>query len=324
MCGALPSILTGWYPDTYRENSPEKHSDSNAPIQKQNMPLSMFSLLQTTHKIFAVESMSKLAPVNQLLENKGPHITERLSSLSCDALVVYSHLVLPQGFKNRIPTIEGQWRDFCSFNNTQMSPAVEWPYSGNEPANVRRFIESFDKNQEPTFYYLHSMLPHFPFKYDVNGEVHEAKLNVMSGSFRWVTGENRWRNETVANLAHQAHLIQLMFTDQLLGLVLDRLVEMDLFEQSIIILTADHGTTFYWDSDGLESTKLKRIQASETMYVPLFIKVPDQAQGTVNDRLVETIDILPSVTSVLDLKIPWKPMVLLFSLTKSRIANVMP
>ena len=60
------------------------------------------------------------------------------------------------------------------------------------------------------------------------------------------------------------------------------------------------------------------------MYVPLFIKVPDQAQGTVNDRLVETIDILPSVTSVLDLKIPWKPMVLLFSLTKSRIANVMP
>ena len=98
-----------------------------------------------------------------------------------------------------------------------------------------------------------------------------------------------------------------MPTGEICGLVLDRLVEMDLFEQSIIILTADHGTTFYWDSDGLESTKLKRIQASETMYVPLFIKVPDQAQGTVNDRLVETIDILPSVASVLDLKIPWKP-----------------
>ena len=65
----------------------------------------------------------------------------------------------------------------------------------------------------------------------------------MSGLFRWVTGENRWRYETIASLAHSAHLIQLMFTAQLLGLVLDRLVEMDLFEQSMIILTADHGTT---------------------------------------------------------------------------------
>ena len=305
--GALPGILTGWYPNTYRQNSPEKHSDSNAPIQKQNMPLSIFSLLQTTHKIFAIESMSKLAPVNQLLENKGPRITERLSSLSCDALVVYSHLVLPQGFGNRIPTIEGQWRDFCSFNNTQLSPAVEWPYSGSKAANVRRFIESFDNYQGPAFYYLHSSLPHFPFQHDIYGEIHEAKLSVMSGLFRWVTGENRWRNETTANLAQQAHLIQLVFTDRLLGHVLDRLEEMDLFEQSMIIVTADHGTTFYWDSDGLESTSLKRVQASETMYVPLFIKIPGQIQGTVDDRLVETIDILPSVASVLGLKIPWKP-----------------
>lgn len=52
--GALIGILTGWYPNTYRQNSPEKHGDSNAPIQKQNMPLSIFSLLQTTHKIFAI------------------------------------------------------------------------------------------------------------------------------------------------------------------------------------------------------------------------------------------------------------------------------
>lgn len=305
--GALPSILTGWYPGTYRENSPEKHTNSNAPIQKQNMPLSIFSLLETTHRIFAVETMSKLAPLNQVLESKGPRLKERLFSLFCDALVIYGHLVVPQGFNSRIPTITGQWRDFCIFSSPRTPSSVEWPYSGGEPASVKRFIESLENRNEPAFYYLHSLLPHFPFQYDAHGELHEAKLNVMSGIFRWVTGENRWRSETIANLAYQAHLIQLRFTDQLLGHVLDRLNEAGLFEQSIIIVTADHGTTFYWDRDNLESAELKRIQASDTMYVPLFIKIPGQEQGVVSDRLVETIDILPTIASVLELEIPWDP-----------------
>jgi len=305
--GALPSILTGWYPGTYRENSPEKHTNSNAPIQKQNMPLSIFSLLETSHKVFAVETMSKLAPVNQSLDNKGPGIKERLLSLSCDALVIYGHLVVPQGFNSRIPTIEGQWRDFCLFHDPQTPSEVEWPYLGGEPANVKMFIESLENKHEPAFYYLHSLLPHFPFQYDANGELHEAKLNVMSGMFRWVTGENRWRNETVANLAYQAHLIQLRFTDQLLGRVLNRLTEAGLFEESLVIVTADHGTTFYWDRDGLESAQLKKIQASDTMYVPLFIKMPNQDSGVVSDRQVETIDILPTIASVLDLEIAWEP-----------------
>jgi archaellum component FlaD/FlaE len=56
----------------------------------------------------------------------------------------------------------------------------------------------------------------------MNGEFHEEKLNVMSGYFRRATGKNQWQNETVANLAYQAHLIQLMFTDQLLGQVIDK------------------------------------------------------------------------------------------------------
>jgi hypothetical protein len=135
----------------------------------------------------------------------------------------------------------------------------------------------------------------------------EDQLDVMSGVIRWATGKKNWPNETVANLAYQAHLIQLMFTDRLLGHVLDRLEALGLFEKSLIIVTADHGTTFYWDSAGLDSLALKKIQASDTMYVPFFIKMPDQENGSVSDRLVETIDIIPTLASALGLEPSWEP-----------------
>ncbi len=57
---------------------------------------------------------------------------------------------------------------------------------------------------------------------------------------------------------------------------------------------------------GLSDEKIKEIQAGDTMYVPLFIKMPFQSQGNINDKQVETIDILPTIADILQVDIPWK------------------
>jgi hypothetical protein len=41
------------------------------------------------------------------------------------------------------------------------------------------------------------------------------------------------------------------------------------------------------------------------MPVPLFIKAPNQREGVISDRNVETIDILPTIADILGIKLPW-------------------
>jgi hypothetical protein len=42
------------------------------------------------------------------------------------------------------------------------------------------------------------------------------------------------------------------------------------------------------------------------MRVPLFIKAPGQREGRISDRKVETVDILPTMAQMLQIKIPWQ------------------
>ena len=303
--GALPSILTGWYPNTYNENIPKENRTAKGFLDRRKMPQSLFSFLEKTHQVFAIEPMTKLALEVQSATISAPPINERLSSLFCDTFFFYTHLVSPAFWKTNLPPIHGQWADFCSPEESTDTYSPEWPYLGKHPDAVKRFIETFNDTPGPKFYFLHSLLPHFPFIYNEIGQTHAYKLKLMSEDFRKPTGRNNWPSETMANLGYQSHLIQLMFTDQLLGHVLDGLIRFNLFDKSLIVVTADHGTSFYWNSIGLSDEKMSEIQASDTMYVPLFIKMPYQVLGTISDEQAETIDIVPTIADILNVDIPW-------------------
>src|SRR4029453_4829022 len=44
----------------------------------------------------------------------------------------------------------------------------------------------------------------------------------------------------------------------------------------------------------------------QIMWTPLFVKLPGQSEGEVDDRPTETIDVLPTIADVLDVEIPWE------------------
>jgi hypothetical protein len=121
-----------------------------------------------------------------------------------------------------------------------------------------------------------------------------------------MTGSNAWGDETAANLAYQAHLLQLSFTDLLLGRVLDELKQLGLFDESLIVLTSDHGVSFYWDTTGLSQEEIAQIQASDTLHVPLIIKAPHQTEEQISDWPVQSVDIVPTIAGILDVEIPWE------------------
>jgi hypothetical protein len=86
---------------------------------------------------------------------------------------------------------------------------------------------------------------------------------------------------------------------------MDRLEDMGLYDDAMILVTSDHGTSYYWGTDETSPDELARIQAAGTLYVPWILKLPGQLTGKIFDQPMQTIDIVPTMGDLLGIDIPW-------------------
>ena len=116
-------------------------------------------------------------------------------------------------------------------------------------------------------------------------------------------GGKRWSgNEWLVAQGYQRHLLALGAADAKLGALIDHLEQLDMFDDSIVLVTADHGYSFEAGSRnrGHEGTVW-----GDTLAVPLILKLPHQREGVVSDDNVEAIDIVPTIADVLGIDLPW-------------------
>lgn len=84
--------------------------------------------------------------------------------------------------------------------------------------------------------------------------------------------------------------------DQHFGEVVARLKREGLYDNTIIVVTADHGIAL---------PRAKQFLYNEGLHIPLIIRWPAAAKpGTVEDRLVSNIDIEPTILAMAGLPIP--------------------
>jgi hypothetical protein len=95
--------------------------------------------------------------------------------------------------------------------------------------------------------------------------------------------------------------------DALVGQLTETLRARGLWDDALVVLTADHGIAFEPGGPirGIEGQPLTDEQLAELAWVPLFVKEPGQTTGTVRDEPVETVDVVPTVADVLDVELPW-------------------
>lgn len=221
--------------------------------------------------------------------------------------MIASHIIAPAAIESSLPVIDGQWHGFLG-GFASSAPAEEnWPFSGEKPEKVRQFLKILDEadRSQPSFYFLHVESPHYPFIYADDGRTYGAQITHLHGGARTLKQGRLADDRETSLVGYQAHLLQTRFVDLLLGMILDKLEERSLFDDSIVVVTADHGAGFLWD-EGVSADGLTSIRASEILYIPLFIKSPRQNTGEESDRVVEIIDVVPTPTDILDLEIPWK------------------
>ena len=161
--------------------------------------------------------------------------------------------------------------------------------------DFRREVAAIQPKELPRLHYLHALLPHVPWRLRPDGSIY-ADIGLPGYFSKW---DN---NEFTARFGQQRHLLQLGFTDQLLGEYLDRLEEIGDFDRAIVIVTADHGISFV---AGERSRGVGELNVGGIAGVPLLLKEPHQTNGTVQSQPVQLIDVVPTIAALLEVDAPW-------------------
>jgi hypothetical protein len=169
------------------------------------------------------------------------------------------------------------------------------------PARLHRWIGAIRRGPQPNFYFHHSLLPHEPWVYLPSGHRNRPTGKDPIGSInRWVG----FHDPQLTDHNHMRHLLQVGYTDRQLGLLLRRLRRTGLLEESLIVVTADHGYSF--DVGVLSRRKLSETNVEEIGPVPFFVKAPGRMEGAVDDSLVRTVDIVPTIADLIGVRVPWR------------------
>jgi hypothetical protein len=277
---AVPAILSGRYPTTLGDMPTLRY-----------YPVNLFTALARHYRIFASLRFQKLCPPRACQDN-GAAGGDTIGSLLLDLGLVWMHIVLPEDVTDELPPVTDDWAEFGETRET----------AAGDIRNTRggafaEFIASID-GQPGRLHFIHSMLPHMPFEYVPSGRRYhrpddETRMFRMSRLFERASA-------AYADTLHQRHLAQVGFVDRLIGDLLVRLREAGSYDKAVIVVTADHGASYR------EGRARRRVQPqrnlSEILRVPLIVRLPGQQGGQVVDRIVESVDILPTILDVIGAK----------------------
>jgi hypothetical protein len=150
------------------------------------------------------------------------------------------------------------------------------------------FLRDIDASKSSgRVYFLHTNLPHDPFVFDSQGHIIEEFGRFDYESSAYPSDEEFQR----LWMLYQG---QIGYADTLLGTILTRLREEGLYEDTILIVTADHGLrTAYPQGDGPVSV------GSLPARVPMFIHGPSIEPGT-SDVDYQHIDFGPTLYDLMN------------------------
>jgi hypothetical protein len=313
---AVPAIMDGDYPDHDALPTAADH------------PNSIFTTLGGDYSMHVAEPVTSVCPASLCGEKARPPTSDRLDSLASDLRVVYEHLLLPESMEDSLPAVDETFQGFgdtggpgegevptageasedapdtAPNNGPKSKGAVETQFDAPNESFVGRgqtFEDWLDEltGDKRTLNFLHLELPHVPYEFYPNGQRYAAGLLENDG-LRDSQGRNP-DDPGASILLQQRMLLQVGFTDFLLGKVIKKLKQDGIWDHAIVTVAADHGVGF---QPGLPRRVPNKAGLSSIASVPLIIKGPGVPQGKLDDRLARTIDIAPTIYQILGIKPP--------------------
>lgn len=273
---AVPAALTGMLPgDQHDVPSTATH------------PRNLFTLLGGRYDLHVQEAATRLCPTSLCPPpppRRGIH----------------------PGLRGMVVAAAQVWRRNASPDRTPASLAAIGAEDGFAVRTVDRFTAQVRASDRPTLDFLHVLIPHFPWHYLPTGQDYNAFQTHGTGLVD--TGRGRfgglaWSNDWTALAGRQRHIMNAQAADGALGRLVAHLREIGEYENTLIVVTADHGVAF-------RAGRTFRGVAPETWtnvaWIPLIIKAPGQTGGAIDDRPAQSIDILPTIADHLGIDLPYR------------------
>ena len=179
-------------------------------------------------------------------------------------------------------------------------PAIIPKLLAGRPQRFNRWVRSI-KAGRPTFWFKHLLLPHGPYLYLPSGtRTRPGPADLLRG-MNSVPGFN---DEFLTRHNEQRYLLQLGFADRLLGRLVRQLKQQGMYDDTLIVVTADHGIAFQVGVETRRSVSQSNVE--ELAPVPLLVKRPGQRGGHVSDAYARTLDVAPTIAAVLDWKLGYR------------------
>jgi len=185
----------------------------------------------------------------------------------------------------------------------------EYKYLGDVPAGtVQKELSTWLRGRplEPFFLYVHTLDPHSPYQPPPEFLSKPAQGRVMTeeqlrqlGPRSWTRPPAEWQPQL--ELARRLYADEVHYSDYCLGSLIDTLKELKLYDDTLIVVTSDHGEELL--EHGLMGHNTSLYQ--ELLEVPWILKLPkSQAAGTVVRDRYEHLDMAPTVLYHAGLAIP--------------------
>lgn len=260
---AVPAILTGRAPDAGHEFL-------------QPDPENLFTLLGGSYDVHGREAITRLCRAELCPVDPSGSLPELLR----DAVDLWA------------TGDESPAADPVEFNIRALDDEGRFP-------RAAAFVDAFAPDPaSPDLYVHHIVLPHGPWRLTGDGTSYaSADESVPLGVSIMGYGE------VGRQVGRQRHALQTQAADRLLGRLLDRLEAAGTFDDSIVVVTADHGISFM---AGEPWRFPSEANYADIMWTPLLVKAPGQESGTIVDADVRSTDVLPTITDLLGVDIPWE------------------
>ncbi len=160
--------------------------------------------------------------------------------------------------------------------------------------------------QKPFFLWVHYLDPHFPYERDkiynlassYNGRLKdEGFVRTLDKFFIWLGKYNLTTADK--NYLKLIYDEEIMFVDEEIGLILKKLKELGIDNNTLIVLTSDHGEEF-WEHNYYEHG---HSLYQELVHVPMIFYYPKKfPKGLKITSQVRSIDVMPTILEMLSIR----------------------
>ena len=215
-----------------------------------------------------------------------------------------------KGHPNSIFTLLGKrgYRVVRSEEATSVCPPRYCRGASLNRPGILRFLQSGRRERldrfaaqikpgRPTLYFKHVLLPHGPYLFLPSGK---QTRRTFRDPLPGMNGPVGFGDRGLTEHNQQRLQLQIGFVDREIGKMLARMRANGTFNQALIAITSDHGIAF--EVGAKDRRSVTRSNIDEIAPVPLFVKRPGQTRGGTNSAYARTIDLVPTIADILNVR----------------------